>query len=882
MVVVPNNGKVTFLGTATLPGYELSANTGTLTYSWSFPGGSPSSATSAPNVPVLVTYPTNTNSTTVNTYTASFTVTDDLHRVSSADPTMVSPPATAAAATAFQQSYQRTIVVDGADTQSFTMSFLYRQRSGSSAADTYSPASTTGHGFNSVVTIYQDGISNTFNVSNGNTATTVIPVRSDVPFWLNIPVIAGDVTDPYSYMVSIPNLPGLDPDLQACGTGLPRTLLASEGTAFAFTNATAPWDPQLQITTGSGFGAEGGSTVQRALQGGCDLNNDGCAATGTYETQYRWLDRLAIPLANPALNGLAVNTAWNQANNNIGGFSGIYGYQGTPEWFVLEKSPAVQDWNEAATTPAVSGFYSATAPTTMGFVTNDSFNQLHTTSVHFTVTGLEVYRAPASNIDNYNFAQMIGAGGTFNYMYDHEIAGGESAGGINPTPMGLTQFVFLSGLVNNAPASPLSGGISLVSVPYNNNDINRIPNNPTTYQPFAYLGNFGYAEYLWTSVWARPLVLNRTNLSYFDAHFNGSQSGGEQGATFFPYNSPYTSPQYQTISAFTSATALNEECGNATHTVPLPEFYFSNPSQAWPSATNVEPDGSSYDLTVANGGTFDASSPVTEPGHTGTNHGVGRFFWTAYTPKYNSLTGSIISRTWLADGTSSPAGQIPTSFATATSADASTAWGLLPPQDVTVDKRTRVNGIAQTGTLGGYRVIWYNPTQNTLSSGSKVVSPDFWAIQIAPEANSAASGQVFLLSANYPRTGQSITAPIVTDAQAFLPSGAATYQAPVNGGTGDLDGPGYCWFDVPPELQPATGVPVQITVFALKSILKNNPVPSARVINRSEWIEAVKTVTANVSAQAGPFDVSFAHKIPFNYPWDIVVVNSAVTPVSGN
>ncbi len=81
-------------------------------------------------------------------------------------------------------------------------------------------------------------------------------------------------------------------------------------------------------------------------------------------------------------------------------------------------------------------------------------------------------------------------------------------------------------------------------------------------------------------------------------------------------------------------------------------------------------------------------------------------------------------------------------------------------------------------------------------------------------------------------------------------------------------------------MQPQPGTTATLTVFALKSILKNKPVPVARVINRSEWVEAVKTVTASISTVPGGNDVSFAHKIPFNYPWDIVVVNGPATPVA--
>ena len=43
---------------------------------------------------------------------------------------------------------------------------------------------------------------------------------------------------------------------------------------------------------------------------------------------------------------------------------------------------------------------------------------------------------------------------------------------------------------------------------------------------------------------------------------------------------------------------------------------------------------------------------------------------------------------------------------------------------------------------------------------------------------------------------------------------------------------------------------------------------------------SASTVTASISTKPSGVDVSFAHKIPFNYPWDIVVVNGPATPVA--
>ena len=72
-----------------------------------------------------------------------------------------------------------------------------------------------------------------------------------------------------------------------------------------------------------------------------------------------------------------------------------------------------------------------------------------------------------------------------------------------------------------------------------------------------------------------------------------------------------------------------------------------------------------------------------------------------------------------------------------------------------------------------------------------------------------------------------------------------------------------------------------ITVFALKAILKNNPVEAKRALNRPEWIDAIKTATASIKVlPASGVDLGYVYKIPFNYAWDIVVTNSARTAVA--
>src|SRR5208283_508548 len=107
-------------------------------------------------------------------------------------------------------------------------------------------------------------------------------------------------------------------------------------------------------------------------------------------------------------------------------------------------------------------------------------------------------------------------------------------------------------------------------------------------------------------------------------------------------------------------------------------------------------------------------------------HGVGRFYWTAFTPSYNADAGALVSRTWLADDTTItvPKGQPPITFSGQNSGDATTAMGLLVPQDTRVDKRGRnADGSLSGSSLGGYRVTWFNPT---VDHDSVPVPPDFW------------------------------------------------------------------------------------------------------------------------------------------------------------
>ena len=115
---------------------------------------------------------------------------------------------------------------------------------------------------------------------------------------------------------------------------------------------------------------------------------------------------------------------------------------------------------------------------------------------------------------------------------------------------------------------------------------------------------------------------------------------------------------------------------------------------------------------------------------------------------------------------------------------------------------------------------------------------------------------------------------IMTDARTYLPSGTTP-------GAGATVAPGYCWFDIPLELRPSGAA--TLTVFAVKSILKNHPVAAARVLNRPDWVDAAKTASATMkmlTTVGTPPDLTYAYKIPFNFDWDIVVVNGPMTPVA--
>jgi len=815
IVVIPLGGKLTFDGTSTLPG-----SGDAVTYSWSFPGGSPSSSTDAH--PGQVSFSGNPGALTANLVT--FTVADPFGRSSDS------------ALGVNAKTYKMWVVVDGTQTQYFTLSFLYRTRSDMNASDTFDYVRTAANGLEVPVQIFQDGLSNSYPVTDSTKATIEIPVRSNLSFWVSVPKFGND----FGYIFRIPNNPTADTTL---GNATPDI---SKGTLFGFANASVPYNPTLQIVTAAGFAAETASTDQRRIQGSIDLANN-VACDLTFQPNLRWLDRLSVPAGDP----LGANNQFVQSKNNIGAFSGLKGYQSFGEWWMSLKAGETMDFNTYAyyhdvtsvtdddrRKAATEALKTVSAPNDMGFVIDSKYNEDGKSSEHFSIFGIQAYRAPASNLDPYDFDSMV------NRLPDSLLDDAK------PTPLDSNATAFIQSILLAAPGSAgLQGGLSSIPVPYNANDTDRKPYNPTTHNPFLHRATFSYAEYLWSKAFARPLVLNRTSASWFDTSPDGVNSflsTVPTGRITIPCSDP-----------------------SADTDVSLPKLFYSAPTAAWPKLSTIFPDNSAFDLSVSERGTFDASSSPVAIGSVPGTTGVGRFFWTAFNPNYNAAPGSLISRTWQANGAYS----FPTTF-TATATDPVSAWGFVPPQDTMVDKRGRNGDGSLTGaTLGGYRIQWFNPT---VDMNTDVVPPDFWVVELAVTSGAVSH---FLLPGGYPAgTGaQSETDSILTDARMFLPSKNAPPVGANPDGT-DTVAPGYCWFDVPYELRPPAGSSATVTIYALRSVLKDQA--GYRQINRPEWIESLKTATAPISVKPGGIDVSQAHKVSFNYPWDIVVVNGPATPVA--
>lgn len=774
LVVIPSGGKVRFNGAGTPPG----SGEASLTYAWTFQGGVPSTSSQANPGEVVFS----ANAGTIVPYLVELKVSDAFGRASSA------------AAGANKKTYRKWIIVDGTHTQSFNLALLYRLKADNNAVGSLSPVRTAANGLGAVMTIFQDGLSNTFAISDpSGQAQVQVPVRSNLPFYVQIPGFGEDLT---GYLMRIPNAPTgpfADPTL---GTSLDLTR-----SSFGFENASAPFNPTLRLVTSQGFAPENSAVAERRLQGYVNLD----LVIGQSPANVRWLDRLSVPLDASDTQG-ALNQ-WVQSNNVVYSFFGVRGNQSFAEWASFLVAPVTSSLAEV---PVADPTTTAGNPNNMGFVLDGpKYIADNVKADTFAAKAFQAFRVPGGVTD----------------PYDITLSGSTNPSSttlLNPTRMAGGVSAMFSQAVYGAPGIlPFSGGIQGLAVPYDANDPNRSPYEARTYFFAPTRTVFSMSEYLWTKVWARPLVLNQASLSYLTP------------IAGFPY------------------------------------FRNSNPA-AWPALSGIAPDNSAFDLTATGGPTFDASSPVAVGGGTPSATGVGRFFWAAYAPYYNSATGCAISRTWLSDDLTS---QPPLAVAGGTG-DAVNIFGFAPPLDTVVDKRGRnPNGSLSGSSTGGYRVTWFNPTRD---SDGNPVPPDFWVVELR-----TGTVQHFLLPGSFPAGAQSTSDLILTDARTYLPSGRSAADGPAANGS-DLVAPGYCWFDIPVELRPDPLVveTASLIVYGVKAILKNNAAPGARALSRPDWIDAIKTASATMRMLPGGVNVNNAHKVPFNYHWDIVVVNGPLTLVA--
>lgn len=787
IVVIPNGGKLHFIGSATPPGSGESVGT----FAWTFPGGVPQSQSTPDAGEVTFNVPNGT----ITPILVEFRASDVYGRTAASGPG------------ASPKTFRKWVVVDGVRTQTFQLSYMFRQKSDNNGTSTLTPAKTESNGYGSSAQIFQDGVNYTYPIQNGTGQAIVsLPVRSNLPFYAKLAAFG---VDPNGYLLRIPNAPTgpfADPGL--------GTVLNPGQSSFGFQNSIPPYNPILQIVTGEGFAPETSSAQERRLQG---VVGNGMVI-GTAPANMRYLDRLSVPnLPSDSLGAIQ----WFQTSNNAAGFQGIRANQSFGEWVALWLNISPKDFL-AGETPVDSDSTAAGNPfqdfrflVDFGTYTSDSAK-----SKTFAQSRVEAFRVPPGSTD----------------PYDLNVAGWDSPETIselNPTQISASIAPFYQNMIWGAPGTTaFSGGIYGFLVPYDANDPDRAPYSPRTYNWANIREVFSYGEYLWSPVWARPAILNRANLNYLDAIFSlGS----------------------------------------------YPFFRNSNPV-AWPRKSGISPDNSAFNMNVTGARGVNPATPFFDPttspvgvnGAPAAATGVGRFYWTAFTPHYGIPIGAVISRTWLATETGLP----PTTFSGG-AGDATAALGLLTPQDVVVDKRGRnADGTLNGQPTGGYRINWFNPT---VDSNRNTVPPDFWVVEVA------SSGDVhdFMIPSNYPAAVQSTSDLILTDARTFLPSGRSASAGPSPDGT-DRVGPGYCWFDLPIELRPNVlnpSVSSTITVIALKSILKNKPPVGYRALTPADYIDAVKTVTANVKI-ATPLDATPPHKVPFNFYWDIVVVNGPQTIVA--
>lgn len=770
LVVIPSGGKIRFDGTATVPG----SGDGTLAYSWTFQGGVP--ATSSLLTPGEVVFSANPGS--IVAYLVEFKATDAFGRSSANAPG------------ANKKAYRKWVVVDGTNTQSFNIALLYRLKADNNAVASLTPARSAANGLGAVMTLFQDGLSNTYAISDtSGQAQAQVPVRSNLPFYVQIPGFGADTT---GYLMRVPNAPTgpfADPTL--------GTVVNLTRSSFGFENSSSPFNPTLRIVTGEGFAPENSAATQRRIQG--FVNSD--LLIGTTPPNTRWLDRLAIPLDSS--DSLGALNQWVQSNNLIYSFSGLRANQTFAEWLGFLLAPATSSLAELPPDPTTT----SGNPGNMGFVLDgpkyiaDSAN-----ADTFAATAFQAFRIPGGVTDPYDITLSGSTNPTTTSL-------------LNPTAMDPAVATLFSQAVYGVPGVlPFKGGIDGFAIPYDANDPDRSPYQSRAYFFAPTRTVFSMSEYLWSKVWARPFVLNQASLSW------------------------------------------------ATDISTFPYFRHSTPA-AWPSLSGIAPDNSAFNLTARGGPGFDASSPVAVNGGTPSSTGVGRFFWAAYAPYYNSASGSAISRTWLADDLTAQ----PPLTVTGSATDAVQVFGFAPPLDTVVDKRGRTATGALTGSLtGGYRVTWYNPT---VDGSGNPVPPDFWVVELR-----TTSTQHFLLPGNFPVAAQLTSDLILTDARTYLPSGRTAADGPAPGGT-DKVAPGYCWFDIPLELRPTAGT-ASLIVYGVRSILKNHPPAGARALSRPDWMDAIKTASATMRMLPGGVNVNNAHKVPFNYYWDIVVVNGPLTFVA--
>ncbi len=822
ITVIPVDGRVAFASKATPPGSGDAA----LVYKWTFDGGIPSGSSDAN--PGEVVFPLNTPGA-VEAHLVTVTVTDAFSRSS-------------LVANSNPKTYKKWVVVDGANTQAFNLKFMYRLKTedliGGALVSSLSPALTAANGLGATVKIFQDGAVSTYQVQDPmGRAQVGIPVRANLPFYVSIPPFGADT---FTYMFRVPNAPiGAYADA-GLGTREPVSRdPRSKASAFWFQNpdaSTAPWNPVLQVVTGQGFGPEVSTTEPRfrIIKGSfADWHVYGPTPENTH-----WIDMMTHPQSE-AIQSLLTNSL-------AGAFS-VTGLQAHAEWLLGIQSLKASTVLPAEATPDTDS--AVGTPTELGFVLDyEKFTTETAKNESFAAFGLQATRVPPHTGDPFTVAWNVPSAVLENRLIEVPDPKDPKIKSIVPnTTEGLAPLAHsgtVSSFIGNSlwgdpGVTPLGGGLGYYERPFERN----YPGFPLVSPPYPQVmqgglkETFSYAEYLWSSHWARPVVLNR-------ASANWSSTLG-------------------------------------SNLVKFPYFRFSATNR-WPRQSNINGGDlertTAYDIAPAGTGTFNPTigTPVGINGINPTPGGVGRFYWTAATPELAGL--GIISRTWLSDASQ----KFPVAY-TGKADDATVAYGLYPPQEVVVDKRGRdANGSLSGGLLDGYRITWYNPT---LTSAKTVVPPDFYVVEVRQGSGS----YHYILPASYPGGAQRLGDPIVTDARAYLPSGNAwgspnlPNPAKPNDPSNDQVAPGFCWFDVPKDLQPLslgmdTKSDLQITVFAVKAILRDNSPQGARKLSRVEWMEAIKTVTANMKVSLHG-DFTYAHKLPFNYYWDIVVAQSSTVTV---